>query len=103
MQGYDFLALTGAGEQLSRADEIWNECYGVGEEDMYTGVNNRFSSWEPQMTKLGFKNTGQNSHDCHFVRFNASTKSCPTRIPGFPYNGGVPRFCRSSPNNNAMH
>ena len=61
MQGYDFLGLKSAGSQLRRVDEIWNECYGANEEDIYAGVNNRFTDWNPYMEAMGFKNTGARS------------------------------------------
>jgi len=93
MQGYDFKALNSGGELLKRVDEIYNECQGDGEDDIYANVNNRFSTWLPTMVKLGFASGDEKQHDCNWYRVDEDGTT-PRRVPGKPYEGrGCTKDC----------
>jgi len=81
IQGHDFRALYSAGEDLGRIDEIFHECQGSEEEDVYE-TNNRYKDWKSYMNYRGFVNTGKKNHDCHWIR-----KDYPKRVEGLPYIG----------------
>jgi hypothetical protein len=73
------------------------------------------ATWNPYMESMGFKNTGANTHDCHFMRkpandaavdhndndnvVGAKSAGCIRRVPGLPYNGcWSSKLCGRDPN-----
>ena len=83
MQGYDVTAIRSAGEDIVRIDEIFHECYGDGEEEVYTTVPapNTFREARDHLERFGFEAGASRRHDCNWRRKGA------TRVPGMVYIG----------------
>jgi len=83
MQGFDVTAIKSAGEDIQRIDEIYHECYGDDEDEVYTKVPtpNTFSSAKKYLEQFGFEAGNSRKHDCNWRRKGV------TRMPGMVYIG----------------
>jgi len=83
MQGFDVTAIRSAGKDVARIDEIYHECYGDGEINMYEGapVPNTYQNAKAILEPYGFESGKERAHDCNWRRKGA------VRLPGRKYIG----------------
>lgn len=83
MQGFDVTAIKSAGEDIKRIDEIFHECYGDSEQEIYNTVPtpNMFSAAREHLVPLGFEAGTSRSHDCNWRRTGVA------RVPNMVYIG----------------
>lgn len=83
MQGFDVTAIKSAGDDIVRIDEIFHECFGDGEDEVYTKVPtpNTFREARDHLEKFGFEPGNSRKHDCNWRRRGV------IRVPGMLYIG----------------